>query len=66
VSLAGITSNDKPIIDIDLSGIAAGSVAAAQTEWGKVYRAVTGTNQIVFYALTVPAINIPVLVKVVK
>jgi hypothetical protein len=66
VSLSGITSSDKPVIDIDLSGISAGSVAAAQKEWAKVYRAVTNTNEIVFYALTVPTIDIPVLVKVVK
>jgi hypothetical protein len=66
VSLSGITSSDKPIIDLDVSGISAGSVAAAQTEWGKVYRAVTGTNEIVFYALTVPTVDLPITVKVVK
>jgi hypothetical protein len=66
VSLAGITSNDKPIIDLDVSEISAGSVAATQTEWGKIYRAVTGTNEIVFYALEVPTVDLPITVKVVK
>jgi len=66
VSLTGITNTDKPIIDINLSGVASGSVAATLTEWGKVYRAVAGTNEIVFYALTVPTVDIPILVKVVK
>jgi hypothetical protein len=66
VSLAGITSSDKPIIDLDVSGISFGNIAATQTEWGKIFRAVTQTNEIVFYALAVPTVDLPITVKVVK
>jgi hypothetical protein len=70
VALAGITSNDKPIIDLNLSsinfGIDGANVTAAQTEWGKIYRAVTGTNQIVFYSFEEPKVDLPITVKVVK
>jgi hypothetical protein len=66
VSLAGITSNDKPIIDLDVSGISAADMESNLNEWSKIYRGVTNTNEIVFYAYQVPLINLPILVKVVK
>jgi hypothetical protein len=66
VSLAGITINDKPIIDLDVSSIPLGNIYAIQTEWGKIFRAITLANEIIFYALEVPIVDLPITIKVVK
>jgi hypothetical protein len=66
VTVSGILSTDVPILDIDFSGILYANVAATQTNWGKVYRAVTSANTITFYASEVPSADIPFIAKVVR
>jgi hypothetical protein len=66
VTVSGILSTDTPIIDLDLSSASYGDVATIQEKWGKIYRAVTSSNTITFYATEVPTINIPFMAKVVR
>ena len=65
VTVLGITATDKPIIDLDLSSSDYADVASIETAWSKVYRAVTSTDTITFYASEVPTIAIPITIKVV-
>jgi hypothetical protein len=41
-------------------------VATIQSDWANVYRGVTSADTITFYASTVPTIDIPLQIKVVR
>lgn len=55
VSITGLTSSDKIVVDIDLSSAAFGDVADLQASYALIYRAVPGANQITLYASSIPA-----------
>ena len=59
VSVSGITANDCPVIDINMASVTYANVSTTQENWGKVYRAVTGSGTITFYATEKTSANIP-------
>jgi len=65
VTVSGILSTDKPIVDIVASGTYATDVIMGEN-WGKIYRIVTSTNTITIYANEVPSASIPIVLKVVR
>lgn len=64
VTINGITSAHNPIIDVVMSGTYSTDQRRIE-QWGYIYRAVTGTNQITFYASEKLTIDLPIRVKVV-
>ena len=66
VTVSGILSTDTPIIDLNMSTINFADIAATQTAWGKIYRAVTSTNTITFYSTESISIALPFIAKVVR
>jgi hypothetical protein len=64
VTVSGITSSHNPIIDVIMSGIYSTDQQRCE-QWGNVYRAVTSSNTITFYAHEKPTIDLPIRVKVV-
>jgi hypothetical protein len=66
-TVSGILSTDRPILDLDLSAVAIGNVAAKQADWALVYRAAaTDTNEISFFATDEPTESLVVQIKVVR
>lgn len=65
VTVSGILSTDTPIIDIVQTGTYATDQAMV-TNWALIYRAVTSTDTITFYATAVPSADISIQVKVVR
>ena len=65
VTVTGITASDAPILDITMSGTYA-TDEIRNTQWGYIYRAVTSTNTITFYASTEPDVDLPFQAKVVS
>ncbi len=65
VTISGITSNDRPIVDVVMSGTY-GTDQQRQEQWAFIYRVVTGTNSITFYATDKPTIDIPFVVIVMR
>lgn len=65
VTVTGITSSDQPILDVTMSGTYA-TDEARDLEWSFIYRAVTGTNNITFYAREKNTISLPFTAKVIK
>jgi hypothetical protein len=53
-TVSGITANDKPIADLDLSAATVSNIADIQVAWGTVYRVVTTTDTVTFHALEDP------------
>jgi hypothetical protein len=65
ITITGITDNDKPIVDVTMSG----TYATDQTrfaEWGKIYRIVTTTNKIIIYATDKTTVMLPIQLQVVR
>jgi len=65
ITVTGILSTDRPIVDIVASGTYATDVTMGEN-WGLVYRIVTSTNTITIYANEVPSASIPIVLKVVR
>ncbi len=65
VTINGITSAHNPIIDVVMSGTYSTDQQRIE-QWGYIYRAVTGTNQITFYASEKPSVSLPIQIKVVR
>lgn len=65
VTVTGMLSTDNPIIDIVQTGTYATDVTM-QNNWAKIYRAVTSSNTVTFYAHSVPSADIPLQFKVVR
>lgn len=65
VTVNGIQSSDTPIIDVIMSGTFS-TDQKRQEDWGYIYRAVTNTDLITFYASEKPTISLPVQIKVVR
>jgi hypothetical protein len=53
-TVSGITATDKPVVDLDLSAATVAEVADIQAAWATIYRVVTGTDTVTFYALEDP------------
>lgn len=66
VTVTGILSTDSPNIDLELSSATYSDVATIQSSWANVYRGVTSADTITFHASTVPTIDIPLGIKVVR
>lgn len=66
ITVNGIKDTDVPTIDINLSGVNYANVAAQLEAWGLIYRAVTGTDTITFYATAVPATAFTLQARVVR
>lgn len=65
ITVNGIQATDTPIIDVVMSGDYATDEQRIEA-WGYIYRAVTGTNSITFYATEKPTIDLPIQIKVVR
>lgn len=65
ITVNGIQATDTPIIDVVMSGDYATDEQRVEA-WGYIYRAVTGTNSITFYATEKPTIDLPIQIKVVR
>jgi hypothetical protein len=66
-TVSGILSTDRPILDLDLSAVSIGNVAAKQADWALVYRAAaTDANEISFFATDEPTESLVVQIKVVR
>lgn len=67
VTVTGLLSTDRPIVDIDLSGVSFSSVEDVQADWGLVYRvAATANNQLTLFATAAPTNNFTLNAKVVR
>lgn len=64
VAVVGLSSNDVPFIDLDLSDVPFANVAAVQSAWGTVYRVTTGDDVLTLFATNEPSVNLTVTVKV--
>lgn len=55
-TVTGMLSTDNPVADLELSGIAdpVANVATIQTAWALIYRIVTSSNTVTFYATAQP------------
>ena len=65
VNVTGILATDYPNFDVIASGTYATDITR-KTEWAKVYRWETTTDTITFYATSVPTVDLPLAVKVVR
>lgn len=65
ITVNGIQATDTPIIDVVMSGNFATDEQRIEA-WGYIYRAVTGSNSITFYATEKPTIDLPIQIKVVR
>jgi hypothetical protein len=66
VTVNGILSTDKPLVDLDTSGITYSNLNAHNVDFGKLYRVVTTTNTLTFSANGVPSLPIPITIRVVR
>lgn len=65
ITITGITANDKPIVDVTMSG----TFADDQTrlaEWSKIYRITTAANKITVYATEKTTASLPIQLQVVR
>ncbi len=65
VIISGILATDTPIIDIVMSGTYSTDEARIEA-WGYIYRAVTSSNTITFYATEKPTVSLLIQIKVVR
>jgi hypothetical protein len=65
---SGLLDTDKPVVDLDLSAATVAEVADIQAAWATIYRVVTGTDTVTFYALEDPTFpeDTDISIKVVK
>ena len=63
-SLEGVSSNDKPIVDIDLSNAEMTDYENLEEQWSFVKRVVSGDNSITFYCgETIPTVDLIINVQ---
>lgn len=65
LSVNGVLSSDKPVIDVVMSGTYSTDTAINEA-WQYIYRAVASTNAIVFYADEQPSVDLPVQIMCVR
>ena len=69
VSVPGLRENDRPIVDVYLTGALPEDAAndiSLDEEWAKVYRVVALNDALALFAKDAPAANLPIWMKVVK
>jgi hypothetical protein len=66
VTLNGILSTDKPLVDLDTSGITYSNLNTHNVDFGKLYRVVTTTNTLTFSSTGTPTLAIPITIRVVR
>ena len=67
LTVAGILSTDRPIVDIDLSSVALADINTIETSWSNLYRVETSAdNQMKFYATNQPTSNFNLLITGVR
>lgn len=67
LTVNGILETDRPIVDIDLSNVAFGSIGDVQNGWRDVYRVeASDDDEMKLYALTEPEVSFDLLIKVVR
>ena len=67
MTVSGILSSDRPVVDLDLSGVAFADVEDVQADWGLVYRVeASDDDELKFYATEEPTEEFPVQIKVVR
>lgn len=64
ITVSGIESNDRPIMDLNLANTAYANVENVSSQYSKIYRAVSGRNKITFYASEKTTVSIPIVLKV--
>ena len=64
ITVSGIKSNDRPIMDLNLANTAYANVENVSSQYSKIYRAVSGSNKITFYASEKTTVSIPIVLKV--
>jgi hypothetical protein len=64
-TVTGILSTDVPIIDVVMSGTFATDEARIEA-WSGIYRAVTSSHSVTFYATKKPIVSLPLQLKVVR
>ena len=65
ITVTGLTANDKPIVDVTMSGTYA-TDKTRLAEWGKIYRIVTAANKITVYATAKTTASLPIRLQVVR
>jgi hypothetical protein len=66
ITVTGLLSTDKPIVGLDLSGVAFLSVFDVQTAWNNVYRVVATANTLQLFASLTPTQNLPIQIQVTR
>lgn len=65
--VTGILSTDRPLIDLDLSGITFANIEAIEAEYAKIYQVeATDANEITFYAKEALSESVTLNIKVVR
>lgn len=66
-TLSGILSTDRPVIDIDLTGVTFANIETKEAEYAKIYQVeTTADNEITLYAKEALAESITINIKVVR
>jgi len=65
-TVSGILSTDVIDVDLDLSSSTYSDIADIEADYSNVYRVVTSTDTVTFYASAVPTIAVPLKIKVVR
>jgi hypothetical protein len=66
-TINGILATDRPIVDLDLSSVAIGDVAAKQSDFALIFRAAaTDADEMSFFATDEPTEELIVQIKVVR
>lgn len=67
VTVNGLIASDSPFVDVDMSDAdTAGEMNALQEAWGGILKAQATANAVVFTASSVPDIDVPIKIKVVR
>ena len=67
-TVSGITSNDAPIVDLNLASATVSNIEDIQAAWGTIYRVATTTDTLTFYATEDPAFpeDVAISIQVVR
>lgn len=66
VGVGGMTVNDTPIVDVDLSSVAYGNKDGVIEAYSKIYRVTTYNGGITVYADEKTTVNVPIQLKVIR
>lgn len=66
VNVAGVLASDHPIMDVDITDESAGEIETILEAWGTHFMTRTFDGYIVSYFSEIPAVNIPVKLRIVR